>query len=244
MPVGYAVGAIGASLLGGLFGNSAQSSANKMNVKLNKENRDWMEKMSNSEMQRKVQDLKAAGLNPMLAIHQGGASTPANTAARVEPVDALAKEVTSAGTKAAAVLDMQAKLAGIRNINQDTRVKQATANTQEITTANAEMRQQLEMQEISAKIESTMQSANLTAAQRSQIEQLLPLITRSTQAQTALAEQQTSSAATSQRLEKTQLPAAEAEARIWESLGEVGKGGSMAGAALEKIISILRLSRK
>jgi len=91
---------IAADVLGGILGHDAQSSANRTNVRLQREQRDWEEKMSSSAYQRATQDLAKAGLNPMLAYSQGGASTPNVSAATVQPVDAMARAVGSAGSKA------------------------------------------------------------------------------------------------------------------------------------------------
>lgn len=45
-------------------------------------NRNWMEEMANSAYQRSMQDMRQAGLNPILAYQQGGAVTPGGAQGR------------------------------------------------------------------------------------------------------------------------------------------------------------------
>lgn len=139
MPINPATGAllagIAGDLIGGLFGSSAQKRANRTNIMLTRENRDWMERMSNTEWQRGVADMKAAGLNPMLGFSQGGASTPSSSAATVIPEDAIGRAASSAGSKAMQALaleNMSAQnkllMANKLNVDADTQNKLGTAN--------------------------------------------------------------------------------------------------------------------
>ncbi|UPW41196.1 DNA pilot protein [Sigmofec virus UA08Rod_5092] len=54
---------------------------NIFNASEAQKSRDWQTEMSNTAYQRAVSDMKAAGLNPVLAYSNGGASTPSGSTA-------------------------------------------------------------------------------------------------------------------------------------------------------------------
>lgn len=78
-----------ASLISGLMGQQGQEDTNDANVQLGREQMAFQERMSSTAYPRAVQGMKDAGLNPMLAYSQGGASSPVGSMPQVQnPVSA------------------------------------------------------------------------------------------------------------------------------------------------------------
>ena len=94
-----AIGA-GGGLLSGLIGKSGQAGANKMNLKIAREQMDFQERMSGTAYQRAAKDLSAAGLNRILAIGSP-ATTPAGARAQMQNEDALLAEGVKSGVASA-----------------------------------------------------------------------------------------------------------------------------------------------
>jgi hypothetical protein len=233
-------GSLGSSLLGGLFGNSAQSAANKTNIMLQREQRTWEEKMSNTSWQRAVADMQKAGMNPMLAFSQGGASTPNVSAATVQPVDALAKQISNMGNNALLALQANNVQANTAKTVADTEYVKAQTPGAQVTSANAKQRQALEMEEINYRISNTLQTMHLNEQEERKLRELIPTLVQQAQADLARTQQATSSAKTEQELAGYKIPSAKAEAEVWEKLGAMGRGANVGANALQQVIAIIK----
>jgi len=185
---GMAAGAppgTGTALLGAAGSFLGQNSANNANVALMNQSNAYNQASSERQMQFQkemratqyqtaVEDLKAAGLNPMLAYTQGGAGTPSGaSSSSVSPPkieNALGNAANSAATSAMALNNvMQNKLIQAQINKTDTEADNIQADTVNKLDTNPNIR--LENKRMLADIAFKDTSARLNSANAANAEQ-------------------------------------------------------------------------
>jgi len=118
-------GSLAGPLLQGGLSYLGGHQANAANAKQAQNQMDFQREMSGTSYQRGVEDMKGAGLNPMLAYSQGGASSPGGASASIG--DAISPAMNSG--RAAQMLTAQVDNMKAQNANINANTQNTNADT-------------------------------------------------------------------------------------------------------------------
>lgn len=230
--LGAATGGLG-FLAAPLLGLAGDLFSAKQAKKRAQEQRDWSERMANTQYQRGVADLKAAGLNPMLAYMNSAAPTPNSAAADTPEYGRNAERGINSALAAQQLALQQAQ---VQNTRANTKVQEATAAKEgqnaRLAEYQADAAQGFSGPQAKATYDRTLEEIKVAASQvrknvadaatsEINLRDLQPLVVAY---QRALAQ-----------AARLGLSEKEAEADFWETVGGLGKAAGPLGELIDRI---------
>jgi hypothetical protein len=140
-------GSGGSGILSSALGLASAERTNQQQVGLSREQMDFQRNMSNTAYQRAMADMKAAGLNPMLAYQQGGASVPGGAMAKL--IDPWSSAVSAGTATAQTASNVSKQSAEVGRITQEIRnlkagEKLTAEQTKQVATVISHIKEQIQ----------------------------------------------------------------------------------------------------
>lgn len=164
---------LGSAVAGSALTNSGNASIhaadNAFNAQEAEKAREYEQYNANTQYQRAVADLKNAGLNPMLAISNGGAAVPSGSAASSASPIPMSNPLQALQSMPGVMSSAFSTSSELKNIDADTALKQAQANKLASDTHGVDLDNQFKEKTLQTRVDAEKAALSLNRAQEMEI---------------------------------------------------------------------------